>query len=255
MNATLELLQERSSLRTYDTRPVSLEHKDQILKATLRAPTAGNMMLYTIISIEDQETKNRLVQTCDNQPFIAKAPWCLLFLADVKRFYDYYELCRCKEYAASKGQPYLGPTIADLFISLCDALIAAQSAVIAAESLGLGTCYIGDIMENYETHKELFSLPDYAFPITLLTLGYPPPKYTKKLQPRFPQEFIVHKETYCPLQEVELKSMFAKSEKSFPKENQWGAENFGQYMYARKSGASFFQEMRRSIQEAMKNWQ
>ena len=60
-----------------------------------------------------------------------------------------------------------------LFLACCDALIAAQTAVIAAESLGIGTCYIGDIMENYEEHEELFGLPKYVFPIRLICFGYP----------------------------------------------------------------------------------
>ena len=71
-----------------------------ILKATFRAPTAGNMMLYSIIDISDQALKEKLAETCDHQPFIAKAPLVLLFLADYQRWYDYYiysgttEACR-----------------------------------------------------------------------------------------------------------------------------------------------------------------
>ncbi len=69
--------------------------------------------------------------------------------------------------------PMRKPEEGDLFLACCDALIAAQTAVIAAESLGLGSCYIGDIMENYEVHRDLFKLPKYVFPICLVCFGYP----------------------------------------------------------------------------------
>ena len=65
------------------------------------------------------------------------------------------------------------PQEGDLFLACNDALIAAQTAVVAAESLGIGSCYIGDIMENYEAHRDLFGLPQYVFPICLLCFGYP----------------------------------------------------------------------------------
>ena len=102
----------------------------------------------------------------------------------------------------------------DLFLALDDALIAAQTAVLAAESLGIGSCYIGDIMENYETHRELLALPDYVFPAAMLCLGYYPEGYQPKFRSRFDQEFIVHSEKYRRLGEAELQSMFAELKRS-----------------------------------------
>jgi len=93
MNQTMELLLNRKSVRAYEGKDISKEVKDTILAATLRAPTAGNMMLYSIIEIKDQDAKDQLVKTCDNQPFIAKAPLVLLFLADYQRWYDYFHPC------------------------------------------------------------------------------------------------------------------------------------------------------------------
>ena len=68
-------------------------------------------------------------------------------------------------------------------LACCDALIAAQTAVIAAESLGIGSCYIGDIMENYEAHRDLFGLPQYVFPICLLCFGYPTQQQMQRPRP------------------------------------------------------------------------
>ena len=74
MNQVMTVLMNRKSIRAYENRPVEPEVKAQILQATLRAPTAGNMMLYSIIDVTDQGIKDKLAVTCDNQPFIATAP-------------------------------------------------------------------------------------------------------------------------------------------------------------------------------------
>ena len=88
MNPVIDLLLNRKSTRAYAETPITPQIKAAILQATLHAPTAGNMMLYSILDITDQAIKDRLAQTCDDQPFIAKAPLVWLFLADYQRWYD-----------------------------------------------------------------------------------------------------------------------------------------------------------------------
>ena len=88
MSQTLELLYSRKSVRAYEEKPVPAAVKAEIIKSALRAPTAGNMMLYSILDITDQGVKERLAETCDHQPFIAKAPLVLMFFADYQRMYD-----------------------------------------------------------------------------------------------------------------------------------------------------------------------
>ena len=90
INETLELLFNRKSVRAYESREIQEEEKQAILEAALQAPTAGNMTLYTILDITDQDKKDKLAVTCDNQPFIAKAPMVLIFCADYKRWYDVF---------------------------------------------------------------------------------------------------------------------------------------------------------------------
>jgi FMN reductase (NADPH) len=255
MNDTLRIIGQRTSLRRYKETPISEEHLTILLESAMRAPTAGNMMLYSILVIRDQKTKDILSQTCDHQPFIAKAPLVLVFLADMQRWFDYYRIFQVEEFCVRTGLDFRGPNLGDLFISISDALIAAQNVVIAGESLGIGSCYIGDIMENYETHRDLFRLPDLAFPVAMLCLGYYPEGYKPKMRSRFDQEYIVFQEKYRPLDETELAKMFAETEASLPQPNKYGAENAAQLMFARKTGAEFSKEMHRSIQKAMKNWQ
>lgn len=78
-NPILRLLHQRASLRVYDKRDISQETLDQILQAMMRAPTAGNQMLYSVIVVRDDVTKQKLAQSCDHQAFIATAPVLLIF--------------------------------------------------------------------------------------------------------------------------------------------------------------------------------
>ena len=89
MNKVIETINQRMSLRKYEEKNISKEHLDIILNSAIKAPTAGNMMMYTILKIEDRKTKERLSITCDNQPFIKNAPVVLIFLADLQKWYEY----------------------------------------------------------------------------------------------------------------------------------------------------------------------
>ena len=262
MNQVMQVLLNRKSVRAYEARAISEETKAEILRATLRCPTAGNMMLYSIIEVKDQGAKDTLARTCDNQPFIAKAPLVLLFLADYQRWWDYFGVSGVEALAAGRGEVLRRPQEGDLMIACCDALIAAQTAVIAAESLGIGSCYIGDIMENYETHRALFDLPPYALPICLVCFGYP----TKQQQerpptPRFDQKFIVFENQYRRLSKSEFADMFRDRETRMAAGGDHGvhgaaagAANVGQLMYLQKFNADFTKEMTRSVQAMLQTW-
>ena len=193
-NSVLDVINNRTSLRVYDNREISQEILDKILHAAMRAPTAGNQMLYSILVVRDEQTRKLLSQSCDHQAFIATAPVILIFLADHQRWFDYYQLNGVAEYCDREGLRFEAPQESDLLLAIEDAMAAAQNAVIAAESLGIGSCYIGDIVENYEFHKELFDLPDWAFPIGMLCLGYYRENHLKKPRERFDKQYIVFEE-------------------------------------------------------------
>ncbi len=195
MTQTIRELHARKSVRVYEDRPIEDEKKQAILQAALQAPTAGNQCLYTVLDITDPMLKERLAVTCDNQPFIATAPLVLIFCADVHRWYETF--CRHVDQVRR-------PDIGDLLLAQADALIAAQNTVVAAESLGIGSCYIGDITENYETHKELLHLPDHVVPAAMLVFGYPTKQQQQRTKPKRPQvSDIVCQNAYAerPLEE------------------------------------------------------
>ncbi|KLU60175.1 FMN reductase [NAD(P)H] [Peptococcaceae bacterium CEB3] len=247
-------LRERISLRRFADRPLNREDVDWIVEGAMRAPTAGNMMLYSIILITDPAKKQVLSETCDHQPFIAKAPLVAVFLADYQRWFDYYRNSGVDAYCLERGLEFRGPDEADLLLACSDALIAAQNAVIAAESRGIGSCYIGDIMENYERHRELLDLPAWVFPLAMLCFGYYPEGERPAPRPRFDRKYIAFAEQYQRLSPEELDEMLAGRAAAFSPSNPYGVHNYGQWMYAQKTGAQFSAEMARSVRAALKNW-
>lgn len=208
-NETIQLMGQRMSLRRYAPEPIRPEHLDAIVNSTLRAPTAGNMMLYSVVQVEDQAKKDRLAETC-NHAFIAGAPLVLLFLADMQRLYDFYRAFDVLEYCRENDLPFQTPQASNLMMSCCDALIAAQTSVLAAESLGIGSCYIGDIMGRCEEHQEMFQLPRWAFPIALVCYGYYPQDMERRLNTRFERQFIWFQDTYQRLSREQFEQMYAE---------------------------------------------
>lgn len=240
MNNTIKELIERKSVRVYTEESISAETKKLIIQAAMEAPTAGNQQLYTILDITDRKIKETLAETCDHQPFIAKAQMILIFCADCQKWYDAYVAGGC-----SPRKPQAG----DLMLAVTDAAIAAQNAVTAAESLGIGSCYIGDIMEQCETHREILHLPPYVFPAAMVVFGYPTEQQKKRCKPeRADQKFIVHENGYCRLEESQLKEMLHKNYKA------GDFENWIQAFCTRKYNSDFSREMSRSVEEYLKEF-
>lgn len=254
MNDTISILEERGSLRKYKDQDISKEHLDQIIQSAMRAPTAGNMMLYSIIVVKDKDVKRKLAKTCDNQPFIEKASVILVFLADFQRWYDYFEHCNVKEFCEKNNRTFDTPDEGDYMLAVQDAMCAAQNAVISAESIGIGSCYIGDIIEHYEIHKEMFNLPDYVAPLSMLCLGYYEDDHIKRKVNRFDREYIVFDEKYKRLSNEDFDKMYSEKEKLVAPNNIFNAGNFGQMIYARKLGSEFSKEMARSAKLILDTW-
>ncbi len=241
MNEVLKQLFERKSVRVFTDKDISSDNKALILRAATEAPTAGNQQLYTIIDVTDQTLKDRLAVSCDNQPFIATAKMVLIFCADCKKWYDGFLDAGCEPRS---------PGVGDLLLAVSDTNIAAQNAVCAAESLGITSCYIGDIMENCEIHREMLGLPKYVFPAAMLVFGYPTEQQKIRTKPeRADMEHIVHENGYREMDGVELRKLFGK--KPIEKE-------YTDWMKAfcnRKYNSDFSKEMTRSVKEFLKDFE
>ena len=243
MNPTLEALFRRKSVRSYQDKAIPPEVKKAILDAALQAPTAGNMTLYTILDITDPAIKARLAVTCDNQTFIATAPMVLIFCADYYRWYQLF--CRHEDTVRT-------PAEGDLLLANADALIAAQNAVVAAESLGLGSCYIGDITENFEVHRKLLQLPEYVVPACMLCLGYPTQQQLDRPKPpRFVCGDIVHENGYSLEKSSRMEAMLqARNGLSDPD----ALHDWIRRFCARKWNCAFSEEMSRSCRSMIQFW-
>ncbi len=241
MNEVLKQLYERKSVRVFADREISNGDKQAILRAAVEAPTAGNQQLYTIIDVTDQDLKERLAISCDNQPFIAKAKMVLIFCADCQKWYDAFITTGCEPRKPGAG---------DLLLAVSDANIAAQNAVTAAESLEIGSCYIGDIMENCEIHREMLNLPEYVFPAAMLVFGYPTKQQIEREKPkRAEMEHIVHENAYRRMSDSELERLFSKKAK------EQSYQNWMTAFCERKYNSDFSREMSRSVNEYLKNFE
>lgn len=240
MNKIVEALYARKSVRVYTEEAVSQEDKEIILHAALQAPTAGCQVLYTILDITDQDKKEKLAELCDHQAFIAKGKLVLVFCADCRKWLSFY-----REAGLSPRMPGAG----DLLLAVEDALIAAQNAVTAADSLGLGSCYIGDVMENAEDVKELLGLPEYVYPACMVVFGHPTRQQAERKKPeRFRLSDIVCENVYQDKNSQEIREMFDG------RTGNMGYEEWMEAFWKRKYESDFSNEMNRSMEVYLKEF-
>lgn len=240
MNEILQALYGRKSVRVFTEEVISDKDKESILQAALQAPSAGCQLLYTILDITDQGKKEKLAVLCDNQPFIAKAKLVLVFCADCRKWLSFYREAGLKPRKPGSG---------DLLLAVEDALIAAQNSVTAAESLGIGSCYIGDVMENAEEMKELLQLPEYVYPACMVVYGHPTDQQKERKKPeRFQLSDMVCENSYQDKTGQEVRAMFS---------GRTGAQSYEAWMEAfwkRKYESDFSNEMNRSMEVYLKDF-
>ena len=170
-NETVRLLLERSSCRSFLDKKVPDDVLKLVLEAGVHAPTAGNLQPYSIIKIEEDETKRKLAEMC-GQSFIGKAPLLLLFCLDFHRLERWARLEIAPFTATSSFRHF--------WVGIQDTVMCAQNMCTAADSVGLGSVYIGTVIDFPVEMQAMFSLPKHVFPVVLLCLGYP----TKRMKPR-----------------------------------------------------------------------
>jgi len=244
MNKVIKQLMERKSVRAYEKQEIPREDVQVILSAAVQAPTAGNMTLWTAIRVTDQQKKDALAVSCDNQPFIAKAPLVLVFCADYKRWFDLFK-------TLDLGEELRRPGEGDFLLAVSDAIIAAQSAVVAADALGYGSCYIGDIMENCDTQREILGLPEYVKPVCMAVVGVPTQQQWERKKPaRFEVGDVVHENSYKPAGAEKFRAMLEARQGI-------SGEDMDRWLLAftkRKWNCEFSREMTRSAAQMIREW-
>ncbi|NMC44810.1 MAG: hypothetical protein GYA46_12900 [candidate division Zixibacteria bacterium] len=199
-NETIRLLLERSSCRSFADRKIPPAVMDVILEAGIYAPTGGNLQPYSIIRVEDAATKRRLDELNENQLFIAAAPVDLIFCLDWHRLRRWAEL---------QDAPFSTDcSFRHFWISFQDTIIAAQNICTAADAMGLGSVYVGTVLECFREVRQLPALPDLVFPVVLVSLGYS--KERPKPKRKLGLDAVVHNEKYRVPDDKQLLAMFAE---------------------------------------------
>jgi nitroreductase len=180
-----DILLNRRSIRKYLDKPVDDELLNNLLVKAFRASTTGNMQVYSVIVTRDNDKKKELSPYHFNQKMITEAPVVLTFCADFNRFNIW---CRLRN--AEPGYD----NFLSFFTAAIDALLVAQTFCIAAESEGLGICYLGTTTYMADKIIEILKLPKGVVPVTTVTLGWP--DETPEQVDRLPPEAVIHNETY-----------------------------------------------------------
>lgn len=200
MNA-IETIFSHRTIRKYAGKAIEADLLNTILEAGTRASTTGNMQVYSIVVTTRPDLKNALSPVHFNQPMVAQAPVVLTFCADFNRFNKW---C-CQRNAVPGYSNFLSFVTAAI-----DALLVAQNVCIAAESNGLGICYLGTTTYNAKKIIEILNLPKGVVPVTTVTLGYP--SEMPELTDRLPLDAVVHFETYKDYTHEEINRLYHEKE-------------------------------------------
>ncbi len=198
-NETIRVLLERGSCRSFADRDIEPDVLESVLRAGVHAPTAGNLQPYSVILIKDKNTSLELQRLCGNQAFISQAPVNLLFCLDWNRIRRWTEL-EAAPFSATQSFRHF-------WVSFQDTIICAQNIVTAADSLGLGSVYVGTVLECFAELREMFNMPQAVFPVVLLSLGYP--KHKPVPRRKLGIDTIVHHEKYHDPDDASLLQAFS----------------------------------------------
>lgn len=187
-NDTLALLLAHRSVRAYRPDPLPPGTVEALAAAAQSAATSSNLQAWSLVAVEDPATKAALAEIAGRQRHMVEAPLLLVFLAD---------LARLRGLGGQRQAPTEGLDFLEmLLVGVIDAALAAQNAVVALESLGLGCVYIGALRNDPPAVAELLGLPDHILPVFGLCVGWPDPERPAEVKPRLPQPLVLHRERY-----------------------------------------------------------
>lgn len=187
-NDTLEILISHRSIRRYTVDPLPEGSLDLLVAAAQSASTSSNLQTWSVVAVEDAERKNRLAALAGNQRCIERCPTFLVWLCDLDRMLDM---------SAKMSRPVIGPHYLEMMlVGVIDATLAAQNAMVAAESLGLGAVYIGGIRNHPQQVAAELCLPSNVFAAFGMCVGVPDPKFSTDVKPRLPPRAVLHHEQY-----------------------------------------------------------
>ncbi|WP_078378545.1 oxygen-insensitive NADPH nitroreductase [Sutcliffiella halmapala] len=187
MNTTIETILNHRSIRKFEDKPLSNEQIRTMVESAQAASTSSFIQAYSIIGVKDKDKKKRLAELAGNQSYVENSGHFFIFCADLHRH----------AVIGEKEQTDVTMSLEStekFIVATIDAALAAQNASIAAESMGLGICYIGGLRNKIEEVTELLEMPKYTIPLFGLAVGYPAQQ--TDIKPRLPFHHIYHEEVY-----------------------------------------------------------
>ncbi len=214
-NPVIDCLMNHRSIRRFKSDSIPPELLDQLLRAGTRAASAGNLQAYSLVVIDDADRLEEMT---------FRAPLAIAALVDHYRFKRWLQL---------NDAPFYFDQAVNVFIAYWDAVIALQNIVVAAESLGLGTVYVGLVLSK--NVQKWLGAPEYVFPAGLVFIGYP--AESPQLRPRLPLEAVVHRNSYHVPTDDEVRAYYRDKDKQWDdlpeakreKLREKGIENYAQY--------------------------
>jgi nitroreductase len=195
-----DTLMARRSVRHFEDRPVPDSVLRELLDVACNAPSGGNIQPLSIIVVRDPAGRAKLAEIVGNQPWVRNAPLSLIFCIDFHRV---------KAWARSFDVAFMGEhSLSSFLIAYADVMCAAQSVVVLAEDLGLGSVYVGTILCAMTEARGAFRIPVHVVPVMVLSIGYP--KSIPKSVPKLERDAIVHHDAYRTSDDEEIARAFER---------------------------------------------
>ncbi|MBY0414500.1 MAG: nitroreductase family protein [Bdellovibrionales bacterium] len=201
MNAILLQMKNHRSIRKYKNQDVSDEIINKILEASIMASSSGNMQSFSIIVTKDKDIKQKLLAPHFNQEMVTGAPVLITFCADFHRM---------RLWLGDSSAPMNFDNFMSFMIASIDAILVSQNVALAAESMGLGICYMGTTLASCDQIGEILGCPDHVVPVVGFSMGYADEAPSERK--RLPLSSLVHYETYKDYSQNGLQEAYAERE-------------------------------------------
>lgn len=187
MNQTIKTLLEHRSIRSFEDKSLTDEQVHTIVRSAQAASTSSYIQAYSIIGVKDEEKKKKLAHLAGDQSYVEKNGHFFVFCAD---YYRHHEAASMHDVQIDEATE----STEKFMVGLIDASLAAQNATVAAESMGLGICYIGGLRNSLAEVSDLLNLPNKVIPLFGLCVGYP--AQSPDIKPRLPIQNVYHVDEY-----------------------------------------------------------
>lgn len=198
----IDQIHKHRSIRHYSSDPIPEETIKKILSAGIRASSSGNMQSYSIILTREKNRREQLSQALGKQKMVLEAPAFLTFCSDFHRM---------RKWLAIRDAEDNFDNFLAFMIGAIDAILVSQNVALAAESLGLGICYLGGTLVYCDQVEKVLHLPENVVPVVGFCLGFP--DESPEPRHRLPYEGLIHEETYQDYTRDEIIQIYEEKER------------------------------------------